>query len=82
MTEKLEIMKLKEVRLMNTLDGEKELVWKLNVDRYIKQLRSELEEAKKTIKDFVIEYHKDNKDYKTIKIMINYKKKKRSGILL
>ena len=67
---------------MNTLDGEKELVWKLNIDRYIKQLRSELEEAKKTIKDFVIEYHKDNKDYKTIKIMINYKKKKRSGILL
>ena len=46
MTEELEIMKLKEVRLMNTLDGEKELVWKLNVDRYIKQLRSELEEAK------------------------------------
>ena len=52
MTEKLEIMKLKEVRLMNTLDGEKELVWKLNVDRYIKQLRSELEEAKKTIREY------------------------------
>jgi len=47
MTEELEIMKLKEVRLMNTLNGEKELVWKLNVDRYTKQLRSELEEAKK-----------------------------------
>ena len=29
----------------------------------VTQLRSELEEAKKTIKDFVIEYHKDNKDY-------------------
>jgi len=52
MTEELEIMKLKEVRLMNTLDGEKELVWKLNVDRYIKQLRSELEEAKKTIREY------------------------------
>ena len=52
MTEKLEIMKLKEVRLMNTLDGEKELVWKLNVDRYTKQLRSELEEAKKTIREY------------------------------
>ena len=52
MTEELEIMKLKEVRLMNTLDGEKELVWKINVDRYIKQLRSELEEAKKTIREY------------------------------
>ena len=52
MTEELEIMKLKEVRLMNTLDGEKELVWKLNVDRYTKQLRSELEEAKKTIREY------------------------------
>jgi len=52
MTEELEIMKLKEVRLMNTLNGEKELVWKLNVDRYTKQLRSELEEAKKTIREY------------------------------
>ena len=42
MDEKIGVMKLSEVRKMNALDGEKLLVWKLNVDRYTEEITDKI----------------------------------------